>query len=55
MLADIGNKIFLEKNPPFTQFCTGYFPRLGLSPECLPVHFQEVGGIMEIQRVHDFI
>jgi len=51
----VGDKVLFDENPLLADFCAGDFSRFSLFSECLPVHFQIVSRLFEIEGFHRLI
>ena len=51
----MGDKVLFDENPLLADFGTGNFSRLSLLSERLPVHFQILSRLFEVEGFHRLI
>ena len=51
----MSDKVLFDESPLFADFGTGNFSRLGLFSERLPVHFQILNRLFEVEGFHRLI
>ena len=51
----MGDKVLFDENPLLADFGTGDFSRLGLFSERLPVHFQVLSRLFEVEGFHRLV